>query len=180
MMPPKRRLSGQQEDDEDGTEGSSSTTPEPGKKKTVLEFVRKYKKEDGAELCGAMTRIPNKRSEPGYYEIVENPIDVIKIQQKLKTEEYSNIEEFKADFDLMVANTKLFYKRGSPEYRDAVELAELVGKAVSCVEAGEEPGTNLPGSGEGGHKDTDIHEFLEELFGSVMTATDATEPTQLL
>ena len=74
-MPPKRRLSGQQDDDEEGGEGSSSTTPEPGKKKkkmdpveqmkTVLEFVRKYKKEDGAELCGAMTRIPNKRSEPG-------------------------------------------------------------------------------------------------------------------
>ena len=77
-MPPKRRLSGQQDEEEDGGgEGSSSTTPEPGKKKkkldpveqmkTVLEFVRKYKKEDGAELCGGMTRIPNKRSEPGKY-----------------------------------------------------------------------------------------------------------------
>ena len=31
----------------------------------VLDFVRKYKKEDGAELCGSMTRLPNKRSEPG-------------------------------------------------------------------------------------------------------------------
>ena len=73
-MPPKRRLSGAEEEDEAGG-GSSSTTPEPGKKKkkldptqqmtAVLDFVRKFKKEDGAELCGNMTRLPNKRSEPG-------------------------------------------------------------------------------------------------------------------
>ena len=93
-MPPKRRLSGQQDDDEDGAEGSSSTTPEPGKKKkkldpveqmkTVLEFVRKYKKEDGAELCGAMTRIPNKRSEPGkqFFERKHNTPHVLIIDSK--------------------------------------------------------------------------------------------------
>jgi hypothetical protein len=76
-MPPKRRLSGAEGEEEEpgGGAGSASTTPEPGRKrkkldpleqmKAVLEFVRKYKKEDGAELCGAMTRLPNKRSEPG-------------------------------------------------------------------------------------------------------------------
>ena len=31
----------------------------------------------------------------GYYEVVENPIDVIKIQQKLKTDEYANMDELK-------------------------------------------------------------------------------------
>ena len=56
--------------------------------------------------------------------MVENPIDEIKIQQKLKTDEYANMDELKADFELMVANTRLFYKRGSPEYRDATELGE--------------------------------------------------------
>ena len=69
----------------------------------------------------------------GYYEVVENPIDIIKIQQKLKTDEYSNIEELQVDFDLIVANTKQFYKRGSAEYRDATELGGLVTKAVEAV-----------------------------------------------
>ena len=81
--------------------------------------------------------------------MVENPIDVIKIQQKLKTDEYANMDElkvsltgpcvgvnrfFKADFELMVANTRLFYKRGSPEYRDATELGEFLHRFLSMVQ----------------------------------------------
>jgi hypothetical protein len=31
----------------------------------VFDFVRKYKKEDGSLLCESMTRVPNKRSDPG-------------------------------------------------------------------------------------------------------------------
>jgi len=182
-MPPKRRLSGAEE--EEGEGGAASTTPEPGKKKrkldpleqmkAVLEFVRKYKKEDGAELCGAMTRLPNKRSEPGYYEVVDNPIDVIKIQQKLKTDEYANMEELRADFDLVVANTKLFYKRGTAEHRDASELGELVGRVVEAVVGGEDPATVVMERGE-----REITEFLEELFGTVMSINDPAEPSRAL
>ena len=56
-------------------------------------------------MCGSMVRLPNKRSDPGYYDVVDNPIDVIKIQQKLKTDEYENMDEMKADFELMVSNS---------------------------------------------------------------------------
>ena len=72
---------------------------------------------------------------------------MIKIQQKLKTDEYTNMDELKvsltelrsaliiyskADFELMVANTRLFYKRGSPEYRDATELGEFHQPSLGC------------------------------------------------
>ena len=109
----------------------------------VFDFIRKYKKEDGAELCGSMVRLPNKRSDPGYYDAVENPIDIMKIQQKLKTDEYDAMDDLKADFELMVSNTKLYYKRGSPEYRDAQELENMLGKAVDSVMAGEDPSQTL-------------------------------------
>ena len=38
---------------------------------------------------------PSNNQFVGYYEAVENPIDVIKIQQKLKTDEYANMDELK-------------------------------------------------------------------------------------
>ena len=98
----------------------------------------------------------------------------------------------------MVANTRLFYKRGSPEYRDATELGscliftlffantvtllmflvsgELLGKVVDAVLAGEEPSSAV---GAGG-ADSEIGEFLEELFGAVMTVMDPAEPSRAL
>ena len=92
----------------------------------------------------------------------------------------------------MVANTRLFYKRGSPEYRDATELGEflsgcrrgfhphvsgeLVGKVVEAVLAGEEPSSAVGA----GAADSEIGEFLEELFGAVMTVMDPAEPSRAL
>ena len=142
----------------------------------VYDFLRKYKKEDGTELCATMVRLPNKRSEPGYYDVVENPIDVIKIQQKLKTDEYENIEEMKEDFLLLVANSKLYYKKGSGEFSDACLLESLVNRTIDSVMAGEDPNQTIGDREEM----SDLTEFLEELFGAVMTTGDASDPDRML
>jgi len=186
-MPPKRRLSansgGGQQEDEDSNHSTSLVEPHKKKKKmdpfqqmqAVFDFIRKYKKEDGAELCGTMTRLPNKRSDPDYYDVIENPIDIMKIQLKMKTDEYTCMDDLIADFELMVANTKSYYKKGSPENRDAVEVSELLTKVVTSVMAGDDPSNTL-----GGRVDTDLSEYLEDLFGAVMTATDPSETTRHL
>ena len=109
----------------------------------MFDFLRKYKKEDGSELCGSMVRLPNKRSDPGYYDVVDNPIDVIKIQQKLKTDEYENMDEMKADFELMVSNSKAYYKKSSSEYSDACLLEGLVSRTIDSVLGGEDPNQTI-------------------------------------
>ena len=78
----------------------------------MYDAIRNHKKEDGTLLCDAFIRVPKRRQEPGYYDVVSNPIDLLKVQQKLKTDEYKDMDEFSADIRLMVNNAKAFYTVG--------------------------------------------------------------------
>lgn len=127
------------DDDED-----SQQTSEPSRKKKKLDpteiiqqlydMIRNHKKDDGSLLCDFFIRAPKRRQEPAYYEVVANPIDLLKVQQKIKTDEYEDIDDFIADIELLVSNTKAFYKRTSQEYKDACELWELVQSTKSKLE----------------------------------------------
>ncbi|XP_050428093.1 protein polybromo-1 isoform X2 [Adelges cooleyi] len=92
---------------------------------SVYDTLRNFKKEDGTLLCDSFIRAPKRRQEPTYYDVVTNPIDLIKIQQKIKTEEYDDIDDLQADLELLINNAKSFYKKNSQEYKDASDLWDL-------------------------------------------------------
>lgn len=91
----------------------------------LYDSIRSCKKEDGSMLCDNFIRAPKRRQEPSYYEIVTNPIDLLRVQQKLKTDSYEDAEELTTDIELLVSNAKAFYKPDSDEYEDACTLWEV-------------------------------------------------------
>ena len=145
---------------------------------TLYDFMRKYKREDGSELCEMFVRAPKRRNDPQYYEVVTDPIDMLRIKQKLSTDEYANMNEMKDDFERLFSNALKYYKKGTSEAKDAQELKELFAKALSIVEAGDDPVATL-GDRED-NDDAENAEMVEDLFASVMTATDLADPDRYI
>lgn len=163
----------------------------------LYDIIRNHKKDDGTSLCDSFIRVPKRRQEPSYYDVVSNPIDLLKVQQKLKTDEYEDLDDLQNDIELIVQNTKAFYKRNTQEYKDASELWELFlinkNKLLNVKEEDEivhiKPHKqNRPGrprkirpeenqtvvniSNDDINNDEDSTNQYEELFQAVLSATD--------
>ncbi|CAG9839830.1 unnamed protein product [Diabrotica balteata] len=136
----KRRRAGSlprytEEDSLDSLEASTSSGPTAQKRRKLsdpmeichqlVEILRTHKKDDGTLLSESFIRMPKRRQEPKYYDVVQNPIDLQKIHQKLKMDEYEDIDDLQSDIELLVNNTKSYYKRNTQEFKDAAEILDL-------------------------------------------------------
>ncbi|CAL8082046.1 unnamed protein product [Calicophoron daubneyi] len=74
------------------------------------------------------------RSNPEYYELVREPVDLARIQAKIKSGEYDSVDNMASDISLMVANTKAFYPASTTEFAKAVELQEVFDKERQKVQ----------------------------------------------
>lgn len=63
---------------------------------------------------------------PDYLNYIKKPMDFWTMEQKLKQHEYSNLEEFEADFHLIVDNCTTYNSRDTLYYKAAVKMREQV------------------------------------------------------
>ncbi|KAG8184625.1 hypothetical protein JTE90_022674 [Oedothorax gibbosus] len=178
-MPKRKKISiASEEGSKDGSEGAK-------RRKSYLdpveichelyETIRNHKTEDGRLLCESFIRAPNRRSLADYYDIVTSPIDLMKIQQKLKTDDYVDVQQLSADVELLVNNAKSYYKKSSQEYRDACELWEVFSDAKSDmtnVDIRKDEDKSSEFDDDRGSECSEDDSAYEELFTTVMTAAD--------
>ncbi|KHJ43961.1 Bromodomain protein [Trichuris suis] len=63
---------------------------------------------------------------PDYYVRIRNPIDLTVIHEKLKSDEYANVDVFMSDIRLMIENAKEYYDPCSSEYIDACNFWKMM------------------------------------------------------
>ncbi|KFM60342.1 Protein polybromo-1, partial [Stegodyphus mimosarum] len=177
-MPKRKKILTSSEDSKDGSDCSK-------RRKNFLDpieicqdlydTIRNYKTEDGRLLCESFIRAPNRRCLADYYDVITTPIDLLKIQQKLRTDEYMDVQQFSADIELMINNARTYYKKNSQEFRDACELWDVYVDAKNealSVEIRKEDDKSSEIDDDRGSECSEDESPYEELFTTVMTAAD--------
>ncbi|KRZ43249.1 Protein polybromo-1 [Trichinella pseudospiralis] len=91
--------------------------------------MRDFVNEDGRHVSRPFFRFASKKFTPEHVKIVTNPMDLTLIHEKVKQDEYANVDQFMSDVNLMVENAKNFYKKDSVEYGDACDLWNMITEA---------------------------------------------------
>jgi len=99
---------------------------------TVNKCIRKlveYTSSSGRRIAEVFESLPSRRELPDYYEIIEKPMDIKRIQKKLADGRYNTIDDVTSDITLLGNNARKYNQDLSDIYNDSL-LLEAVWKQL--------------------------------------------------
>src|SRR3569833_304358 len=97
-------------------------TPMEARIHALLKGLRKPKNKNGDLCILPFEKLPDKTTNPEYYQAIRNPVALDLIKKKAKRKKYQNVDQVLADVELMFENAKAYNEEGSAIFDDAVEL----------------------------------------------------------
>jgi len=73
-------------------------------------------------IIGPFVKLPPKRDFADYYLVIQSPIAMNMIEKKIKKQEYSSLNDLRADIRLLCKNAKTYNEDGSVIFNDAVAI----------------------------------------------------------
>lgn len=115
----------------------------------------KLLKERGRQACQWFIHPVTEETAPGYFSIIEKPMDLRTVDLKLRQRQYRDIHAFAADIRLVFTNAMRYNQPSSPVYQDAQTLLRVFDDIYKRAAAelklqGEDGGGKAGGAGKGG------------------------------
>lgn len=99
--------------------------------KSILKFLRRVSSPDDLtyNLTTQFERLPEK-SNVEYYSIVNQPISLYEIRNKVRTRKYGDVQRFLSDLNLMVSNAKEFNNDDAASLKDVISFDSELQKII--------------------------------------------------
>lgn len=83
--------------------------------------------------AGAFIDLPPIKQYPEYYQIIQNPIDMKIIRNRIDTQQYPHVDAMIADARLMFSNARDFNEPSSNIHMDAIQLERVILKTYESM-----------------------------------------------
>lgn len=159
-----------------------ATTNQTEVSQSIIDALREAEDENGHLICEHFFKLPSKRGNSDYYSTVVDPIDLCKISQRIKMEEYKSLDILTADIQLMVSNATKYYPENTQQYKDATILLDTFYEIKNKLtdESSEDGGSaskprkppSTPAAAASSSLNADIYEVMKDVYENVVTETD--------
>lgn len=94
--------------------------------KSLFQAIVQCTDKGGRSLTDIFSTLPDEKEYPDYYTIITNPIALDIINDKIENNSYSDTSGLYNDLNLMLENAKIYNRKGSIVYKDAVTLGQAL------------------------------------------------------